>query len=138
LDLDATHFMAHYVLGRALMRLGDHAKAIRHFESTKSHDSEIPLLEAALGLAYAVTGQSDKARLIARKFTAAARTRYVPPTYLGMLYAGLGQRDEAFRWLEIAFKERADGLTWLNVDPMLDDLRSDPRLQDLILRIGFK
>ena len=54
-----------------------------------------------------------------------------------MLYAGLGEKDEALSWLEKAYEERADGLTWLNVDPMLDDLRPDPRFQKLVKRIGL-
>jgi hypothetical protein len=54
-----------------------------------------------------------------------------------MLYAGLKDKDQALLWLEKAYEERADGLTWLNVDPMLDDLRPEPRFQDLIRRIGL-
>jgi TolB-like protein/Tfp pilus assembly protein PilF len=137
LQLDSGHFMLHYILGRSLMRLGDHAKAIAHFESAKTSGADMPLMDAALGLAYAVTGHFDKARRLAEKFKAAAGNRYIPPTYVGMLYAGLGNRDEALRWLEKAYEERADGLTWLNVDPMLDDLRSDPGFQNLIQRIGL-
>jgi tetratricopeptide (TPR) repeat protein len=97
----------------------------------------MPLMDAALGLAYAVTGRIEQARRLAEKFKASAIKRYIPPTYVGMLYAGLGNRKEALAWLERAFEERADGLTWLNVDPMLDDLRSDPGFQDLIRRIGL-
>ena len=137
LRLDSSHFMLHYILGRAMMRLGDHAKAIGHFESAKASGAEMPLMDAALGLAYAVTGRLEKARRLAETFKAAARTRYIPPTYVGMIYAGLGNKDEALRWLEKAFEERADGLTWLNVEPMLDDLRPDPRFQDLVRRIGL-
>jgi hypothetical protein len=54
-----------------------------------------------------------------------------------MLFAGLGDRDKAMEWLEKAFAERADGLTWLNVEPMLDELRQDPKFQDLVRRIGL-
>jgi hypothetical protein len=54
-----------------------------------------------------------------------------------MLYAGLGNRKEAMAWLQRALEERADGLTWLNVEPMLDSVRSDPAFQDLVRRIGL-
>jgi hypothetical protein len=40
-------------------------------------------------------------------------------------------------WLEKAFAERADGLTWLAVEPMLDDMRDDPRFQELVRKIGL-
>jgi hypothetical protein len=54
-----------------------------------------------------------------------------------MLFAGMGDKDKALVWLEKAYAERADGLTWLNVEPMLDEVRSDPRFEDLIHRIGL-
>jgi hypothetical protein len=54
-----------------------------------------------------------------------------------MLFAGLGDKNKAMIWLEKAYDDRADGLTWLNVEPMLDEVRSDPRFQDLIRRIGL-
>jgi hypothetical protein len=88
-------------------------------------------------LAYAVTGRFDRARQLAEAFIASAGSRYIPPTYVGMLYAGLGNKDEALVWLEKAFAERADGLTWLNVEPMFDEMRADPRFQDLIHRLGL-
>jgi len=137
LELDPDHFMLHYVLGRSHMRLGSHEKAIAHLESAKMGGSGMPLMDAALGLAYAVTGRLQQARQLAETFKAAGDRRYIPPTYVGMIYAGLGHNEEALVWLEKAFAERADGLTWLNVEPMLDDLRSDPRYQDLIRRIGL-
>jgi len=54
-----------------------------------------------------------------------------------MLYAGMGDRDRAMAWLEKALAERADGLTWLTVEPMLDEMRSDHRFQDLVRKIGL-
>jgi TolB-like protein/Tfp pilus assembly protein PilF len=135
LDLDPEHFMPHFILGRAYMRMGDHARAIAQLRWSKAGD--FPLIDAALGLAYAVSGRKDQTQKIAEAFKSAAKKRYIPPTYFGMLYAGLGDKDKALEWLERAFQERADGLTWLNVEPMLDDVRSDPRFQDLIQRIGL-
>ena len=93
-------------------------------------------MDAALGLAYAVSGKKEQTMKLAETFKSAAKKRYIPPTYFGMLFAGLGDQDKALMWLEKAFADRADGLTWLNVEPMLDEVRSDPRFQDLIRRIG--
>ena len=70
-------------------------------------------------------------------FKAQAKKRYIPATYFGMLYAGLGDKEQALLWLEKAYEERADGLTWLNVEPMLDPLRRNPRFQELIKRMGL-
>ena len=56
---------------------------------------------------------------------------------IAFVYAGLGDNDQAFEWLEKAFEERSDLLVYLNVDPALDRLRSDPRLTDLARRVGY-
>lgn len=137
LQLDPDYFLVHYILGRTFMRLGHPAKAIVHLKSARTLAGEMPLADAALGLAYAVSGQTEQAQKIAKAFTTAARQRYIPPTYFCMIHAGLGDKDQAFAWLEKAFAERADGLTWLNVEPMLDGLRDDARFHDLIRRIGL-
>ena len=130
------YFMQHFIAGRAHMRLNNYAKAIKHLKSAIG-TGEMPLMEAALGLAYAVSGKKGLTAKLAEQFKATAKKRYIPPTYFGMLFAGLGDRDKALEWLEKAFHERADGLTWLNVEPMLDEVRNDPRFQDLIRRIGL-
>jgi len=66
-----------------------------------------------------------------------AKKRYVPATYLGILHAAAGDLQGAYGWLEKAFEERADGLIWLGVDPVVDPLRAHPRFAALLHRIGF-
>ncbi|HEX9254394.1 MAG TPA: tetratricopeptide repeat protein [Candidatus Angelobacter sp.] len=136
-QLDPEYFMLHFIAGRAYMRLNEYAKAIAHLKQARTETGEMPLMDAALGLAYAVSGKKAETMKLAEAFKAAAKKRYIPPTYFGMLFAGLGDKDKAMMWLEKAFADRADGLTWLNVEPMLDEVRSDPRFQDLIRRIGL-
>ena len=55
-----------------------------------------------------------------------------------ILHAGLGDRSAAFKWLEKAYQERSPGMTWLKVEPMLDNIRSDPRYADLLHRVGLR
>ena len=59
------------------------------------------------------------------------------PAFIAAIYAGLGQKDEAFRWLEEAFRLRSRYLIWLKVAPEYEQLRSDPRYQEFIDRIGL-
>ncbi len=136
-QLDPEYFMLHFIAGRAYMRLNEHAKAIAHLKRARTDTGEMPLMDAALGLAYAVSGKKAETMKLAEAFRNAAKKRYIPPTYFGMLFAGLGDKDKAMMWLEKAYEERADGLTWLNVEPMLDEVRSDPRFQALIRKIGL-
>jgi TolB-like protein len=135
-QLDPNYFMLHFIAGRANMRLNHYARAIKHLKAATGA-GEMPLMEAALGLAYAVSGKKGLTQKLAEQFKEAAKKRYIPPTYFGMLFAGLGDRDKALEWLDKAYQQRADGLTWLAVEPMLDDIRSDPRFQELLRRIGL-
>lgn len=136
-QLDPEYFMLHFIAGRAHMRLNEHAKAIAHLKQARTETGDMPLMDAALGLAYAVSGKKAETMKLAEAFKTAAKKRYIPPTYFGMLFAGLSDKDKAMMWLEKAYDDRADGLTWLNVEPMLDEVRSDPRFQDLIRKIGL-
>jgi tetratricopeptide (TPR) repeat protein len=129
--------MLHFILGRAYRRLGQSTKAIAQLKAARKSSGDIPLVDAVLGLAYAVSGQKEQAQKVIDSFKSAGRNHYIPPTYFGILYAGLGDKDQALAWLEKAYQERADLLTWVNVEPMMDDVRSDPRFQDLIRRIGL-
>jgi hypothetical protein len=56
---------------------------------------------------------------------------------IALVYAGLGDKDDAFAWLEEAYKTHSEGLTNLKIDPCLDPLRSDPRFADLLRRTGL-
>jgi hypothetical protein len=62
---------------------------------------------------------------------------YLSPYDIAVVYAGLGERDQALAWLERAYQERCGFITVLKVDPRLDSLRSDPRFQDLVRRMNF-
>jgi hypothetical protein len=63
---------------------------------------------------------------------------YVPAYNFVILYAGLGERDEAFQWLEKSYQDHASRMTILQVDPFLDPLRSDPRFANLLQRVGLQ
>ena len=137
LELNPNHFMVHYVLGRAYALMDMNAKAMKQLKPKGYSRGEVPLLDAALGLAYAVDGKREQTTKALEALKALAKKRYVPATYFGMLYGGLGDKKQALEWLEKAYEERADGLLWLNVDPMLDGMRALPQFKDLVSRIGL-
>jgi len=136
-QLEPENAMLRYILGRSYMRMGKQDEAIAHLKAASGAPGEFPLADAALGLAYAVAGKLDDAQQIGARFRDILSRRYIPPTYFGMLYAGMGDRERAMIWLTKACAERADGLTWLAVEPMMDDIRSDARFQDLLEKIGL-
>jgi TolB-like protein/cytochrome c-type biogenesis protein CcmH/NrfG len=92
---------------------------------------------AWLGQVYATAGYRGEALKILEQLQELSKQQYVSPYGVGRIYAALGQTEEAFRWLETAYEQRGDWMVFLKVDPVFDDLRSDPRFQDLMRRMNF-
>jgi pentatricopeptide repeat protein len=101
-----------------------------------------PVLMGALAHAYARAGQREEALKLVGELKRLdvrleAERRSVPRFPFTWAYAGLGDKEQAFAWLEKAYQERRARMYLLNVDPLLDPLRSDPRFQDLVRRAGL-
>jgi hypothetical protein len=92
---------------------------------------------AFLGHAFAVSGKRDDALKTLDQLKEISRQRYVQAYNFAIVYAGLGEKDKAFQWLERSYQEHAPRMMRLKVDPFLDNLRSDPRFDDLVRRIGL-
>jgi hypothetical protein len=67
-----------------------------------------------------------------------AKHRYVSAYYFAIIHLGLGELDEAFKGLEMAYEERSGFMPFLQVDPIVDGLRGDSRFADLLSRIGLE
>ena len=96
-----------------------------------------PLVVAMAGGVYAAAGQHERARQLYRKVIELSSRRYACPYEVGMIFIGLGDQDEAFRWMEKGFQDRSTCMPYLRFDPRFDPLRSDPRYADLVRRMGF-
>ena len=96
-----------------------------------------PIDVAATGSVIASAGERAEAERLLRDLRQVARRRFVCPYEIATTYLALGERNEALRWLEKAYAARSVCMIWLGVDPRLDPLRSDPRFQDLLRRIGL-
>jgi serine/threonine-protein kinase len=92
--------------------------------------------KSSLGHAYAAAGRIARARSVLAELNAAAAQKYVPAYYFALLYAGLGQREQALRALERAYEERSTVLAYLLIDPRLAPLRDEPRFVALARRLG--
>ncbi|GGH05712.1 TPR end-of-group domain-containing protein [Silvibacterium dinghuense] len=89
------------------------------------------------GNAYARMGQPAQARKMIENLEAHVQKEGVGRYEIALVYAALGEKDQAFAWLEKSLDAHDKGLTFLKVDPCLDPLRNDPRFQDLVRRVGF-
>jgi TolB-like protein/Tfp pilus assembly protein PilF len=93
---------------------------------------------AALAHAYAAAGRRAKAKEIVDELQRRSRTKYVSPYMIATIYAGLGDKDKAFEFLEKAYQERSSDLPYfVRSDLRVDHLRSDPRFENLLKRMNF-
>jgi eukaryotic-like serine/threonine-protein kinase len=138
LEMDANFIVAHEHLGSALLQTGRYDEAIAEFKAAARLDESDMGLRASLGHAYAVTGQREEAEKIVTDLLGASRQKYVSPYFMVELLAGLGQRDQAFEWLERCYTDRAPHLIFLGVEPKLDPLKEDPRFNHLLKRMSLK
>jgi TolB-like protein/Tfp pilus assembly protein PilF len=122
-----------FLLGDIYAEEGMYGKSIAEF--LKLNDS--PHLIGHLGNAYARAGQADAARKTIAKLEEHVRKDGVGGYEIALVYAGLGKKNEAFKWLEESYKANSEGLTNLKIDPCLDPLRSDPRFDVLVRRVGL-
>jgi eukaryotic-like serine/threonine-protein kinase len=136
LEMFPNFFLSHLAVGSGLVAKGDLPKGIEELEKAKALEAN-PIVIGNLGYAYAKAGRKDEARKLLAELKDESKARYVAAYYIAVIYAGLGEKDEAFSWLEKAYQDRSWWLVWLKVDPKVDGLRSDPRLPDLMHRVGF-
>ena len=80
---------------------------------------------------------AGEARAVLREMDALSTQRFVTAYGVALVHAGLGQSDEAFRWLDRAFDERSHWLVWLRLDPRWKSLRDDPRFGALVARLNY-
>ncbi len=106
-------------------------------EPDKSVATENQLVADGLGWVYAVSGRRADALKIAKGFGDLSSHAYVDFYQLATIYAGLGEKDEAFRLLEKGYEERSAGMPYLAVDPFWDGMHSDRRYADLLRRMGL-
>jgi eukaryotic-like serine/threonine-protein kinase len=137
LEMDPNFAPAHNELGWAYLSRGKNQEAIAEFQRGLEISGSDPDESVDLGFAYAVMGKRDEAKRILAKLKTKREHSFVSPAALGILYGALGEKDEAFAWLEKAYELRDPQLTYLKVGPKFVPLRSDPRFQDLLLRMGL-
>lgn len=137
LETDPNLVQVHYWLGISLAEKGDFPGAIGELEKAIDLSGRNTIYVAGLAYTYAKAGQKDRAWQLLEELRQLSLRTYVPPYRLASVYAGLGEKDEAFAYLQKAYEERGLHVGNLNVDPMMDSLRSDPRFQELLRAMGL-
>ena len=136
LEIDGDFIWARFFLGWTYERSGRFSEAIAEFQKAKLIDDR-PEVSAMIAQTYAVSGRRKEARRILNSLEEQSKHHYISAYYLALIYAGLNDKERAFRWLEKAYSDRNEWLVWLKVDPRFDYLWTDPRFTELLRRIGF-
>ncbi len=126
----------HSGLGQVYLQKDMFPEAITEFNKARDLTEDLPPAWEDLGYAYAKSGQRDEAtRILNQLQERAKRGEYVLPLGIAWIYIGLGDKDQAFVWLDKSFEERSDGLRQIKTNPIYDPLRSDPRFTNLLQRM---
>ena len=136
IELDRSWYLAHMVLCQAYDMKGQFAQAIAECQKARELNDD-PFVLAYLAYANAVSGKRDEALKTIGQMNELAKQRYVPAYGFAVAYAGLGDKDQAFQWLERSLQDHAWDILYLNVDPLMDNLRADSRFADLVKRVGL-
>ncbi|HEV2835878.1 MAG TPA: winged helix-turn-helix domain-containing protein [Pyrinomonadaceae bacterium] len=137
LELDPSSFPARRYLGLAYVAKGMYPEAIAEFQKGVKLSGS-PLMLALLGHAYAVAGKKTEAQQVLNDLEQLQEQRYVSPYTVAAIYAGLGDQDQAFKWLDKAVEERDIWLMNLKVDPVFAKLRSQRKFTDTLARIRLR
>jgi DNA-binding winged helix-turn-helix (wHTH) protein/TolB-like protein/Flp pilus assembly protein TadD len=137
LELDPSSFPARRYLGLAYEAKGMYPEAIAEFQKGVKLSGS-PLMHALLGHAYAASGRSAEAKQVLADLQQLQGQRYVSPYTVAAIYAGLGDEEQAFKWLERAVEEHDIWLMNLKVDPVFAKLRSKRQFTDILARIRLR
>jgi tetratricopeptide (TPR) repeat protein len=129
----------HYYLGIGYEGTGNLQGAISEYQKAIEISDGAQDPAVALARAYSAAGKKDEAESILRELERKSKGTAISPYRLATIYAGLGENDRAFEFLEKAYSERSLDLSWsIKSDFLLDGLRPDPRFQSLLLRMGLQ
>jgi TolB-like protein/Tfp pilus assembly protein PilF len=137
LEMDPNYGEARLNLGLAYEHMGRHEEAITELQTAISLSRNRALITAVLGHAYAKAGRLDEARSTLDRVRGLSEQGHASPLDVAIVYAGLGEKDEALTWLQKGCKERSGPWVFLKVESLYESLRSDPRFQELLLRVGL-
>jgi serine/threonine-protein kinase len=135
--LDRGFYKAYSGLGRVYSLMGRYDESLAMLEKARAITGDLPSIVGALGQVQALSGKEDQARECLRKLHHMSHSRHVQSVAFAILHLGLGEIDQSLTWLETACEQREAQITGVKVHPVYDALRSEPRFQAIVRRVGF-
>jgi serine/threonine-protein kinase len=130
LEVHPDSWLAYDNIAGLFLEKGMHEEAIEMYRKAKSR--------AGLGYAYAVAGRRSESLAVLEELKERSTHRHVSPIAFATIYAGLGETEEVFNWLERGYQERDGMTTWIHLLPEFIPYRDDPRFQDLLRRMNLR
>ena len=137
MELDPGSLATHIILRWAYEMKGMCEEALGVYERERAFAGDSPTTRAKRAHVMASCGRRDEAHAILDELVARRDKQWVTAYEIAVIYSILGEHDEAFAWLSVAEREQAVGLSFVRVDPRLNGLRNDPRLDDLLRRTNI-
>jgi tetratricopeptide (TPR) repeat protein len=135
--MDPTFGLAHWFLGQVYEDKGQLGEAIAQYEKAMQLSPD-PAVQASLARAYAMAGRKEAGKIL-DGLTTESRHRYIPAYSLAVIHLSLGDKEEALRFLEQSYEDRAPFDTGvfgsIKIDRRLDSLRGDPRFETLVRKV---
>lgn len=136
LEIDPNFVSAHNWISDSLLEKGDYPAAIAELEKTKPFREERVYIRQEAYL-HSRMGRRVQARTELAKSLQMSKGKQVSSGAVALTYASLGDKDNAFLWLDKAYTENSSFMTSLKFWTVFDPLRSDPRFVDLLRRVGL-
>jgi serine/threonine protein kinase/lipoprotein NlpI len=138
LEMDPNFAVAHFFLGLSYAGKQRWKESIVSLQEFVNLWPGSPVAVGYLGFAYGMSGQEDEALKMLDQLEELSKRRYVSSLYKALIYLGLGKKDQAFEYLDKAYDERESWMVSLKTVPFMDTLRSDPRYETLIKKMGLE
>jgi len=137
LQINPDFWVAHNNLGRVYLHQGRFDEAIDELQKAikLSNGTTEPVTQ--MGYAFAKSGRRPQALATLTELRSFAQNHYVPAYNFAMIYNGLDEKDQALAYLERSLEEREVQITFIKIDMRWDELRSDPRFQEIMRRVGL-
>jgi tetratricopeptide (TPR) repeat protein len=135
IELEPSFYFSHWNLGRTYEQLEEYDKAMHAFERALALAPASPTALAYIARCHAHLGRPDEARCLLKQLLERRSQQFLHATGPAVIYLALGELDRAFELLEAACNERSIWLIWMKIAPVFDEIRSDPRFQDLLRRL---
>jgi len=136
IDLDPNFFFAHWIAAEIYKGKKMYPESIAESRLAKSLSPHQTWSDVGLAYTFVETGQVDESRAILNEMLRLSELRWVPPYHIALVYNALGETDQALAWLEKGYQHRDPKMALLK-EERWDNLRGDPRFQDISRRVGF-